>query len=81
MHFLLISENEFTNEIKCNGMTTFVDFMSDSGRRRGERESVSPCCLADMHWDGSAATWKVHFSTPCNNVASLIALFEFAQAK
>ena len=27
MHFLLISENEFTHEIECNGMTSFVDFM------------------------------------------------------
>ena len=26
MHFLLISENEFTHEIKCNGMTSFMDF-------------------------------------------------------
>ena len=27
MHFLLISENEFTHEIKCNGMTSFMKFM------------------------------------------------------
>ena len=29
MHFLLISENGFFREIKCNGMTSFVEFMSD----------------------------------------------------
>ena len=27
MHLLLISENEFTHEIKCNGMTNFMEFM------------------------------------------------------
>ena len=27
MHFLLISENEFTHEIKHDGITSFVDFM------------------------------------------------------
>ena len=27
MHFLLISENEFTHEIKCNGITSFMEFM------------------------------------------------------
>ena len=28
MHFLLISENEFFHEIKCNGMTSFMEFMT-----------------------------------------------------
>ena len=27
IHFLLISENEFFHEIKCNGMTSFLEFM------------------------------------------------------
>ena len=27
MHFLLISGNEFIHEIKCNGMTIFIEFM------------------------------------------------------
>ena len=27
MHFL-ISENEFAHEIKCDGMTSFTDFMT-----------------------------------------------------
>ena len=27
IHFLLISENEFTHEIKCYGMTSFMDFI------------------------------------------------------
>ena len=27
MHFLLIPENEFFHEIKCNGMTSFMEFM------------------------------------------------------
>ena len=27
MHFLPISENEFFSEIKCNGITSFMDFM------------------------------------------------------
>ena len=27
MHFLLISENEFFHEIKCNRMTSFMKFM------------------------------------------------------
>ena len=27
MHFLLISENEFFHEIKCNGITNFMEFM------------------------------------------------------
>ena len=27
MHFLLISENEFTHEIKWNGITSFLEFM------------------------------------------------------
>ena len=27
MHSLLISENEFLHEIKCNGMTSFMEFM------------------------------------------------------
>ena len=27
MHFLLISENEFFPEIRCNGMTSFMDFV------------------------------------------------------
>ena len=27
MHFLLISENDFFYEIKCNGITSFMDFM------------------------------------------------------
>ena len=27
MHSLLISENEFFHEVKCNGMTSFMDFM------------------------------------------------------
>ena len=31
MQFLLISENEFTYEIKCNGMTSFMDFMTVTG--------------------------------------------------
>ena len=26
-HFLLISENEFNHEIKCDGITSFMDFM------------------------------------------------------
>ena len=26
-YFLLISENEFFHEMKCNGMTSFMDFM------------------------------------------------------
>ena len=26
-HFLLISENEIFHEIKCNGMTSFMEFM------------------------------------------------------
>ena len=26
-HFLLVSENEFTHEIKCNGTTSFMEFM------------------------------------------------------
>ena len=28
MHFLLISQNEFFHEIKCNGITSFMEFMS-----------------------------------------------------
>ena len=27
MHFQLIPENEFIHEIKCNGMTSFMEFM------------------------------------------------------
>ena len=27
MHFLLISENAFCHEMKCNGMTSFMEFM------------------------------------------------------
>ena len=27
MHFLLLSENEFFHETKCNGMTSFMEFM------------------------------------------------------
>ena len=27
MHFLLLSENEFFHEIKCNGITSFMEFM------------------------------------------------------
>ena len=27
MHFLLISENEFTHEMKCNRITSFKEFM------------------------------------------------------
>ena len=30
MHFLLIPENEFFHEIKFNGMTSFMDFMTTS---------------------------------------------------
>ena len=29
IHFLLISENDFTYEIKCNGMTSFKEFMNN----------------------------------------------------
>ena len=32
MHLLLISENEFCHEIKCKGMTSFMDFMKE-GRK------------------------------------------------
>ena len=28
IHYLLISENEFAHEIKCNGMTSFMEFMT-----------------------------------------------------
>ena len=28
VHFLLISENEFTHDIKCNGITSFTEFMN-----------------------------------------------------
>ena len=28
MHFLLISENEFTHEIKRDGITSFMDLMN-----------------------------------------------------
>ena len=28
IHFLLISEKEFFHEIKCNGMTSFMEFMN-----------------------------------------------------
>ena len=28
IHFLLISENKFTHEIKCNGFTSFMEFMT-----------------------------------------------------
>ena len=27
MHFLLVSGNELTHEMKCNGMTSFMEFM------------------------------------------------------
>ena len=27
MHFLLITENEFIHEMKCNRMTSFMEFM------------------------------------------------------
>ena len=27
MHFLLIPENEFFHAIKCNGVTSFIEFM------------------------------------------------------
>ena len=27
MHYLVISENVFFHEIKCDGMTSFIDFM------------------------------------------------------
>ena len=30
MHFLLISENDFTHEIKRDGMTSFMHFMNRS---------------------------------------------------
>ena len=29
-HFLLISENEFYHEIKCNGITSFMEFMIEA---------------------------------------------------
>ena len=39
MHFLLISENEFTLEIKCDGMTSFMDFMAiNCTDQKGRRE-------------------------------------------
>ena len=31
MHFLLMSENEFTHEIKCSGITSFKEFMTYFG--------------------------------------------------
>ena len=34
MHFLLISENEFFNEIKRDGITSFMDFMNSRLRGR-----------------------------------------------
>ena len=33
MHFLLISQYEFTHEIKYNGMTSFMEFMSDCAKK------------------------------------------------
>ena len=33
MHFLSISENEFTHEIKCKGMTSFMHFMASFNLR------------------------------------------------
>ena len=32
MHFLLISENEFFDVTRCNRMTSFMEFMTDSSR-------------------------------------------------
>ena len=38
MHFLLISENEFTHGIKCNGMTSFIEFTWSSSFKRSIKE-------------------------------------------
>ena len=43
MHFLLISENEFTHEIKYNGMTSFTEFMCSTLQR-----STEPIALGYM---------------------------------
>ena len=36
MHFLLISENKFFHEIKCDGMTGFMKFIKRTFRKSGE---------------------------------------------
>ena len=35
-HFLLISENEFTHEIKRDGITSFTDSMGEKRQRKKE---------------------------------------------
>ena len=48
MHFLLISENEFFHLIKCNGMTSFLEFMCRSYIQSGIR---------DLHIDSIVDAW------------------------
>ena len=50
MHFLLISENEFTHEITCNGMTSFMEFMR-LGVRSTACDKVNPRHSIKMNLD------------------------------
>merc|ERR1711976_848852 len=38
MHLPLISQNQFTHEIKCDGMTSFEDFMCYSLHMYAKKE-------------------------------------------
>ena len=68
MHFLLISENEFTHEIKCNGMTSFMDFKPPLERFTSVYLycGVNPSEVSRgiMNYEGKEA-WVVTTHHPC----------------
>ena len=62
MHFLLISQNEFTHEIRCNGMTSFMEFIGDlykiSGSPSRYNKSFTPADTQPCHNQIISCLWN-----------------------